>query len=366
MIQYSLNKWLVEIKGKKMNISELYSLTVWIQEEITDNQVLVKYDELHKVLEQLASSQNTSISFESQKDNLISTISEIPVLSLTEEQFKMLNSLNIAQSINNIGIDNIQDILYKNGLDIVAASKKLSETIKKLKIGIGKSKQINVGLTDCIEDENYEISNDILMRVKFTKDSSMSNITEFKKWGDTWYHIGRGITLAHNLTPEDVKIIGAARGSVIIEMLIVAEIATIVSGIILAVLKVVEKVYDIKKKAEELKALKLNNNDNIIKEIEKSVEEEENNGFNSIASQMTKKLKIKEGDKVNALNKSVEYLIDFINNGGEIDFILPKNEDDNKDIIKENKNLKILFQEIRTMESRIKHLEHKKPEERKE
>jgi hypothetical protein len=111
---------------------------------------------------------------------------------------------------------------------------------------LAKSEQIKTGLTDCVFEEEYEAENEILMRVSFTGNAPMSNVADFKSWGNIWYDIGRGISMAHGLSPEDIKIVGATKGSIIIELAVIASIATTTSGIILAALKVAEKVRVIK------------------------------------------------------------------------------------------------------------------------
>ncbi len=161
----------------------------------------------------------------------------------------------------------------------------------------------------------------------------MSNIVDFKECGATWYDIGRGIAMAHNTPPEDIKVIGASKGSIIIELGIAATIAGTVSGIILAGLQVAEKVIDIRKKVEELRGLKLTN-DKIALDLEKEAEIEKQAGIDSISKQYVLELKIdssSEGDKVVALNNSIKKLINFIERGGIVDFVAPEKPDEDND-----------------------------------
>ena len=120
----------------------------------------------------------------------------------------------------------------------VTSAQKLQIIYQMLSEGVAKSNQIKVGLTGCVIDEPYELGNEILMRVSFTGHAMMSNVTDFKAWGAIWYDRGRGIAMAHDATPEDIKIVGATKGSIIIELAVIATIATTTSGIILAALKV--------------------------------------------------------------------------------------------------------------------------------
>mgnify|MGYP006179352477 CR=1 FL=1 len=93
-----------------------------------------------------------------------------------------------------------------------------------------------------------------MMRIYFKDASSINNLSDLKKLGSTWYDIGRGIAMTQDKSPEDFVVVGAQKGSIILELAVAARIATSVSKILLETLKVAEKVIDILKKVEELKA----------------------------------------------------------------------------------------------------------------
>jgi hypothetical protein len=69
-----------------------------------------------------------------------------------------------------------------------------------------------------------------------------------------------------------------------------------------------------------------------------------------------------DGEKVNALNKAIKDLIDFIEFGGEVDFIVPienngESERDENTQKPEYENLKSTIHEIRLLEDKLKLLE---------
>lgn len=166
-----------------------------------------------------------------------------------------------------------------------------------------------------------------------------------------------------NMSPEDVKVVGATKGSIIIELAVVASIATTMSGIILAVLKVAEKILDIRKKAEELRGLKLKN-DKLSKELEKEAENEKKDGIEQITADIAEKLKINangDGDKVKALDTAVKNLVNFIEKGGVVDFIVPEEGVSEEGEEDSNAELRVAFQEIRQLEKKIELLEYKNP-----
>jgi len=344
-----------------MNVSELYDLTDWVTKEIEGTQVPQKYQALQSIIQQHAQPNQPRQPFESQKEDLFETLRKVPLGKLTRDQLSFLKQLGIANSVGENGIREIEDVLFKNVIDVATSAQKLAETLQKIQQGLSKSNQIKAGLVDCVFEEVYESENEILMRVSFTGHALMENVKDFKSWGNIWYDIGRGIAMVHNASPEDIKIVGATKGSIIIELAVIASIATTTSGIILAALKVAEKVLDIRKKAEELRGLKLKN-DKVAKDLEKEADNEKKHGIEQITGDIASKLSINsngEGDKIKALDTAVKNLVNFIEKGGIVDFVVPDGEAPEDGDSDSNAELKIAFQEIRQLEKKIELLEYK-------
>lgn len=82
-----------------MNVSELYELTYWIDDEITNKQVPKKYQALLQVLQKNAQPNQEKQPFESQQNDLLKTINQVPLSQLTKEQLLFLHELGIAQGL---------------------------------------------------------------------------------------------------------------------------------------------------------------------------------------------------------------------------------------------------------------------------
>lgn len=345
-----------------MNVSELFRLTHWVTNEIETTRIPQKYQTLQAILQEHTQPSSMKQPFDAQKNDLTESLIKVPLNMLTKHQLLFLHELGISQAVGEEGVGIIEDILYKNVIDVATSAQKLQQIMEELNKGIDKSNQIKTGLDGSVFEEEYEIENEVLIRISFTGKATMSNVVDFKKWGDTWYEIGRGIAIVHNAPPEDVKIIGATKGSIIIELAVAATIATSTSVIILSALKVVEKVLDIYTKAEEWRNLKLTGT-KLEKEMEKIAENEKTAGINEISAELVKKLKIKtdtEGDKITALEKAVKNLVNFVESGGEVDFVMPKEAEPDDTSSPNYAELRNTYQEIRLLESKIKLLESKK------
>lgn len=342
-----------------MNVSELYALTSWIDEEVVKAQIPQKYQALQQILQQNVQPNQQQQPFKSQKTNLMETIKKVTLSQLTKEQLLFLRELGIAQTIGKEGVNTIEDILYKNIIDIATSAQTIQNIHQKLAQGIQKSNQIKTGLDGCVSQEEYELENEVMIRVSFTGHAAMANVIDFKNWGNIWHEIGRGIAMAHDATPEDVRIVGATKGSVIIELAAIPVIATTAITIIFYALKLAEKVLDIRKKAEEIRNLKLKNR-KLANDIEKEAEKEKTIGIDKISNVLIKELGIKkesEGDKANALDRAVKNLVNFIESGGEVDFIMPEEgeeeEGKNDNLPPEYNKLRNIIQDIRLLETKL-------------
>ncbi|MDC8832885.1 hypothetical protein [Alteromonas gilva] len=344
-----------------MQIKELLNLSFWIDENIKELQVSQKYQQLHKAMQQNVNAHHNQPMqpFEAQKEAVINTIEDISVSDLTNEQEKMLSRLEISQYIGSEGVTNLENLLFRNSLDIATATTEVKSIHDKLSQAIQKSDQLRANLITLVDDddEDSDEGEQVIMRVHFQNDVSLNNLTDLKKLSTTWWEIGRGIAMAHDGAPEDVKIVGAQKGSIIIELAVLAAIAATTSRIILSALKVADRVLTIRKKSEEIKALKLGNQ-KLEAELAKEADKEKREGLESITKEISVNLNVNQngdGEKFKVLEKSVKNLIEFVEKGGEVDFYSPEENEDNPDI----EQMRLNFEEIKKLEKRVLAIESK-------
>ena len=353
-----------------MQIQELLRLSFWFNENIVDKGIPSLYQSLFSKMNQNAKANNNQPNkpFESERTKLIEALGSVKLNKLTLEQIKFLEQNGVIDLLSQSGIRNIEQVMYEDNLDIATAAKKIGDFSNRIASAQVILDEIETTLSKSfsIEDGDVLPDDSVMMRVYFQEGSAMDNIKDFKRLGATWYDIGRGIAMAQNRSPEDFNIIGAQKGSVILEMAVVVQIATSVSAILLAGLLVADRVLEILKKAEELKGLKLGNK-KIELEIKKEAEKEREHGIQTILATAIEKLEInieQEGDKVNALERSITKLIDFTQKGGAVDFVEPEDNDKSEEEVEngtreEMKKLIIDVQKIRILENKIKLLEAK-------
>lgn len=351
-----------------MNVDELYHLTEWINAEIVERKLPKLYSALHNILTQNSQPNQEKQPFDNQKTSLFESLKNVPLSQLTIDQVNFLEKLGLADYIGQNGISLLEEILYKNAIDVATASTKVQEILTSINTAIEKSNAIKKGLEGCVEI-GKPLSEEILIRVNFSKDAAMANITDLKKWGSVWYDIGRGIAMVHDSSPEEIRIIGAKNGSVVLELAATLSIAWTISSIILMALRVAERVIIVQGRAEEVRGLRLGN-DKIAKDLEQEAKKEREKGIAEITTTIAQKLNIKssgEGDKTSALDKAVKELVNFLTKGGEIDCMIPEEEDGPTEGAEEGeagrtnqlRELRTTFETIRQLESKVRLLEIK-------
>jgi hypothetical protein len=345
-----------------MNVDELYGLTNWIKTNVVNTQISNKYQGLFNVIHTNTQPNQQKRPFENEKNALINALEAININELTKEQIVYIDQMKITPHIGHTAVEKSNDILFRNQLDLAACAQKIQEIINDNNNGLQISNGLNQWLAHFKFEEIIEHEDKALVRIAFKNETYISTFTDFKSWSKIWYDIIYGITLVNDNNVDDVRIIGATNGSIILELLAVYGIVKIISKIILEGLKVAEKVQDMLLKSQKIKELQIKN-DKAAKALEEEAEIEKKNGIESITNTILTFFKIdttNRGDKVTALSKAISSLVDFIQKGGTVDFVAPdKNEKNDEDTNQEIAELKSAFNDIRALENKVMLLENK-------
>ncbi len=347
-----------------MNVDELYSLTQWANKEVIKNQLANKYQDLHNRL--LQNNHQFGVGHEKEKNELIETLEGIDFTILTKDQVDFLDELQILSEIGFHSISQIKDILFLNNVDVGIAEQKLKKAVQNLSGGITRISSIYKGLNGCVHDEIGGYQEDVFVRIGFHGDAVISNVEDFKDWGEKWHHIGRGIALAHNKTPQDVKIVGATRGSVMLEVVSIPEILATIAAIVLFSQKAKMNYLNMKKVAADTrlinaktKHLDLQNKvlEESAKNLDKEAKAQHEVGIKNALETLKKELNLTDSvdnEKSVALEMAITYLFDFNKQGGAVNFITPKQE--YLDEADEFKKVREIANDIRNSTNELKRL----------
>jgi len=351
-----------------MNVTELFNLTEWINSEISENQILKLYNALHSILQQNTQPSQAKQPFDEQKNVLVEALQKAPLNRLTLAQVNFLHKLGIAPYIGSEGISHLEEILVKNPIDPATAASNVQAIITSMTQGVEKSTVIKNGLEGTVDSKELP-ADEVLIRVSFANDAVIANIADFKEWGSKWHTIGRGIAIIHDISPEDIRIIGASNGSILLDLGVTHLIASTVSRIINKALDIAERIIEIRGEAEKVRTMRLSN-DKIATSLEAEAKKVNDEGVEKLASEILSQLnegKALDGNKQNAFNKAVGHLINFLSKGGEVDCVLPEDSETTQEDEGGTQDgstriqiaaLRESFQQIRDHSAKLRVLEH--------
>jgi len=136
------------------------------------------------------------------------------------------------------------------------------------------------------------------------------------------------VSVAAGEKPEDIKVAGATKGSIILGLLATYALVRLLAMISKEIASVTRNLYAISNIREQAKQEKIKSK--ILEQEYLRLEKEaKSNGVDKIMAAIKKELpKGTQNDAIAGLKKSIEKLIKFNENGGTLDFVSPANEDD--------------------------------------
>lgn len=305
-----------------MNVNELYGLAEWIRDYVSE--VQEKYSALKSVLYHNAT-QPQKQPLEDQIHALNTTLDQMPFQILSNEQIRLLDEFEISTFVGSAGLEFIRDTIFKSDFDPATANRNVEDAIEKLQQSRNRADAVFQAL-DGLEPvlAEPEIDDLVLMRVEFKDEASINNVVDWQDWANQWVDISRGITLSFGDAPENVKVVGATRGSIILELAGAYLFVQILAGIAKSLIGVAKSILELRQTAEDLRGKKLLNQ-KIENELKAAAEEQRANGVDNIFAEVVNQLPNDlDGEQTTALKRSISKLLEFHTKGGQVDFVEPE------------------------------------------
>ena len=349
-----------------MQVSELHQLVDWVDVNIRQSNLQAHYQQMTQALQQNTARRNNQppVSFESQKVQLFNTLEEINILELNLSQQKLLTSLKLDSLLGQSAIDQIEDILFRNQLDIVNAHKQFSSMQQKLNSGYTLLNQLKQPLdaiqTDAVDEDTLR-KNETLMRVHFQHHSSISNMEEFSSWGERWKSISDGFTFATGGSVQDIRITGASKGSVILELVANTTLIGMIGGGIKWTLDSIKTGLEIRHQIVATQKLKIEKKTQevILQQLQEAQKAHRKESIDDITEKLIEEHKLNEdgdrGDIRPRLKPAVRELYDFIDGGGEVDFTAHEEQEPEQKVELLTQNIS----DVRTLTEELKAIEFK-------
>lgn len=307
-----------------MDIRELEKLAVWYGEHF--DRIGPVYQALIAPIQHNAT-QPQKIPVEEPLNELIRHLRRMDFEVLSIEQLKLLDRLEVSPYIGQEGADHADAIVRTANYDPNTANAKLIEALGKLGNVRSYLDHFLQSLSQ-LELRNQEEDSDfITIRVSFHNEASITNMAEWKRSATDWYDIIRGIAMLRDEAPEDIKVVSATKGSIILTLAAGAAVTELLARIAKHITGTAKDVLELAHSREELKQKKMLTKV-MADEFDRITAEKKANTVQEIVGEFQEVLGDSAGDKLTALTKSVEKLLKFNEKGGTVDFVMPENEDE--------------------------------------
>lgn len=308
-----------------MNVDELYRLAVWFEALFPETDR--HYRELLDPLNHNANQPNKQ-PLEGPLQALIDYLNAQRFDELSIQQLKMLSLLGVDAYLGHAGAVLVNDVVRTANYDPATALEAVNGAVAKLKSTRSSFK----GYAEAVKTLGYDpldIEPDddrIIIRVGFQNDVSIDNIADWKDSGKEWYEIVRGIAMACDEKPEDVKVVGAATGSIILILaatvtfsMLMAKVSKNITSVAMDIIGVRSAMEDLRQKGILTKVIEQE-----FKDMEKA---KKDGAITTIEGVLSEQLKGKNGEIKAGLVKSIEKLLTFSEKGGTVDFVAPEGDE---------------------------------------
>ena len=295
------------------------------------------------------------------KWQLLNFLRNISFDGLSDQQIKILHKSGMSSYISYMGPDGasqLEENLINSANDPVTQNNLLQMMQFEWSEFLTAIYEMENGIGKLIEwGPPKEIENEVVVYLHFDGEAKISEVAELKKWSSDWYEIARGITACVDGRPEDVRIIGASIGTVILTLSVTTKVALLLAVISGSVAKILHDIHSVKMDQEVYRHKNIMNQkmedgfqdviDQIRSQAAKNVL---NRVIGSTASELSPEIE-------SQLNLAIEKFIVYTEKGGEIDLIAPADsKSTDNDLNVSRKEILQFKKEVRAIRSEMKRL----------
>ena len=306
-----------------MDVSEVFGLEEWYQTNVP--LVGKQFQNLHTILQHNAT-QNQKQPVRAPLQKLVSSLESMPITELNIQQVAQLDRIDVGKYLGIRGAEFVNRVVTESSYDPATSASEIKTATDKVNAVTNILNNLSTSLVNAgFQYDRAEAEFDEKMsmaRIQFRQDASINNIGDLKKWSNDWNDIARGIGHLVDETPQDMKVVGASKGSIIVcvtgSMVLISAFAFMskkVSGIILDALRVQNAIEDLRHK-------RISNNI-----IEKSMRADLKNREGVLVDEIIEELKERAGGVAEEhdahLKTAVTKYVNFSKKGGEMDYLQP-------------------------------------------
>lgn len=308
-----------------MNVNELRSLALWFEREAPE--LINLYNALLDPVQHNAAQPNKR-PLEDQLNALIEHLKGMSFHELSLEQLAILQDRESSEYLGRDGAAFVEHTIRVSDYDASTAAARLQGAITNLSQTLKVLRAYSQALDAIgIDREEFEPENDsITIRIGFRRGAAIENVGAWKDSARDWYDIVRGLAIAIGEPPENTRVIGATSGSIILWLAATAGVTFLLARISKHITGIAKDIISIEMAREDLRQKKILTNA-IESDLEGQIEQKKKNAKDMIIEEVRNTIPGLDGEKENAISKSVEKLLAFSRAGGDVDFVSPTNEE---------------------------------------
>lgn len=309
-----------------MNTRELFSLCEWFSTHAKP--AAQYYGELQAALRHNAT-QPQKQPVRDQLNKLLSALRSMPMHELNNDQIHILEGQNVVHLTGAPGAKGVEKIVKSARFDPATANAEIQQMHHAMNEALRKLGAVKDSLLEIEEFETYQSDFDqMIVRIHFKDTAAISDVAAWKEWSNEWFDIVRGIAMCVDEAPENVRVLGARQGSVIMILGATAGVTALLLLISNHLTKIALNGLQVANAVEDLKQ-KVKLNQVQVEGLEKSIADGDKNAVKDLVNEAKESLpKAIDGGQENALINSITKFQNFTRKGGEVDFLAPPDPDD--------------------------------------
>ncbi len=309
-----------------MEVTQVIQLAEWLDENLEE--VAPAYQTLVKVLQHNSQQANKQQVTPPLKE-LTRALDGMNTTELSALQLGVLGNLDIENLIGQQGKAWVNHHVKSTTFDPATTF----QTVQKAQQRLIEAQRLLAGFKSASEGVGFRDSSLVdaptpyVFNVVFREDASIKNVRDWKTAANDWELIIGGVVSVAGEKTEDVAVVGAQNGSIIFTLSATPLVTKILATVSKHIASIANDYLDFELKREELRRSRMMS-DAIEKDLNRQEEERRTEGKAQIIEAIKGIVPNAKPEEIAKLEKAVDRHIKFSENGGDVDFVLPPELDD--------------------------------------
>jgi hypothetical protein len=308
-----------------MNIFELYDLATWYRGYF--KALRKAYSDLHNAVSNNAN-QPSKLPLEEPLTSLVEFLHKMTLNELSLQQMETLKHLGVEHLLGADGALWVETTIKKEAYDPATAERAMASAVSAVNSANEKLSAYSSSI-DQMELRRPPLAGGddtprVTVRVGFKNDAAIENVKDLRTSAEDWFQIVRGLALVSGEAPENTKVVGASSGSIIVVLSVTYAISKLLATIAKHITGTAKEILELQITLEDLRQKKILTK-TMEEEFKKLKQEKKDGAIEAIKVDIAKQLPKagQDGEKSTALEKSIQKLLKFGEDGGDIDFVAP-------------------------------------------